>query len=235
MHKNSAMLDKSHKHVSCESCKARGNSLFHSFCDSEVDQLDEDKTCSFYKKNQPVFIEGSYSRGVYCINNGKVKVFSIGDNGKEQIISVAKEGDVVGFKSMFSEDPYRLSATTLEESNICFIKKEDFLSYLNQKPELLQSVLKELSKELGERAQFIKNMAQKSVRERLATILLILDDIYDDQPINLSREDLANYVGTATETIIRLLKDFKQENLIDIQVRKIEIINRKDLLKEVGS
>lgn len=228
------MLDKSHKHVSCETCKVRSLSLFHSFCDHEVESLDDDKTCSFYKKNQPLFVEGSYARGVYCINDGKVKVFSIGENGKEQIIHIAKEGDVVGFKSMFSEEPYSLSATTLEESNICFIKKEDFLSYLNLKPELLQSVLKELSKELGERAQFIKNMAQKSVRERLAMILLILDDIYKDQPINLTRDDLANYVGTATETIIRLLKDFKEENLIDIHVRKIEIINRKQLLKEVG-
>lgn len=228
------MLDRSHKHVSCLSCKARAHSLFESFCDHEVEQLDNDKTCSFYKKNQPLFIEGSYSRGVFCINEGKVKIFSIGENGKEQIIQIAKKGDVVGFQTMFSDEPYRLSATTLEESNICFIKKEDFLSYLNLKPELLKSVLKELSQELGERAQFIKNMAQKSVRERLATILLILNDIYEDEPINLTREDLANYVGTATETIIRLLKEFKEEKLIDIQVRKIEIINRKQLLKEVG-
>ncbi len=233
--KRSAMLDKSHKHVSCETCQVRKQSLFKSFCNEDVHQLDEDKTCSFYKKNQPLFVEGTFSRGVYCINDGKVKIYTIGEAGKEQIIRIAKEGEVVGFKAMFSDEPYKLSATTLEESNICFIKKEDFVSHLETKPELLQSVLKELSKELGERAVFIRNMAQKSVRERLASILIILGDIYEDEMINLSREDLANFVGTATETIIRLLKDFKEENLIEIHVRKIELIDKKRLFREAGS
>jgi len=232
---NSAMLDKSHKYVSCETCQVRKDSLFSSFCTEEVHQLDENKVCSFYRKNQPLFVEGTFSRGVYCINDGKVKIFTIGESGKEQIIHIAKEGDVVGFKAMFSDDPYKLSATTLEESNICFIKKEDFLSHLESNPGLLQTVLKELSKELGERAVFIKNMAQKSVRERLATILLILDGVYKDEMINLSREDLANFVGTATETVIRLLKEFKEEQLIEIHVRKIEILDRKKLLREAGS
>lgn len=229
------MLEKSHKHVSCDTCQVRKDSLFSSFCCEEVQQLDEDKTCAFYKKNQPLFVEGSFSRGVYCINDGKVKIFTIGESGKEQIIHIAKEGEVVGFKAMFSDEPYKLSATTLEESNICFIKKEDFTSYLESNPQMLQTVLKELSQELGDRAVFIKNMAQKSVRERLAAILLLLDEIYQEEMINLSREDLANYVGTATETIIRLLKEFKTEKFIEIHVRKIEVLDRKNLNIAAGN
>jgi CRP/FNR family transcriptional regulator len=94
--------------------------------------------------------------------------------------------------------------------------------------------MKELSKELGDRAVFITNMAQKSVRERLAFALLILGDVYEKEEINLTREDLANFVGTATETLIRLLKDFKEEGIIEIHTRKLEIINKDKLMHVAG-
>src|SRR5690606_1629530 len=107
-------------------------------------------------------------------------------------------------RSMFSEEPYRVSAETLEDSNICFINKEDFLNMIDSNLVLRNGVMKELSRELGERARLIANMAQKTVRERLAFSLLLLRGIYKEDPINLSREDMANLVGTATETLIRL-------------------------------
>jgi CRP/FNR family transcriptional regulator len=94
--------------------------------------------------------------------------------------------------------------------------------------------MKELSKELGDRAIFITNMAQKSVRERLAFALLILGDIYGEEQINLTREDMANFVGTATETLIRLLKDFKDEGMIEIHTRKLEIIDNEKLMQLAG-
>jgi CRP-like cAMP-binding protein len=99
---------------------------------------------------------------------------------------------------------------------------------------LRNALLKEFSKELAERAEFITNMAQKSVRERLAFVLLLLKDVYKEDPINLSREDLANFVGTATETLIRLLKEFKEDKLIDIATRKLTILNNAGLNKLAG-
>ncbi len=214
---------------------SRKNSLFGSFCDEEVEGLDKTKSCSFFKKNQPLFIEGSSPRGVYCINEGKVKIFARGEEGKEQIIHLAASGEVVGFRAMFSGEPYKVSATTLEESNICFIGKSDFLDLVDSNPTLRNGIMKELSKELADRATFITNMAQKSVRERLAFSLLMLSDIYKEEMINLSREDMANFVGTATETLIRLLKDFKEEDLIATHARKVEILNREGLLKVAGN
>lgn len=228
------MLDKSHKHVSCTTCGARKSSLFGNFCDHEVSLVDESKSCSYYKKSQPLFIEGSFPRGVFCLNQGKVKVFTRGDEGKEQIIHVAKEGEIIGFRAMFSGEPYKVSATTLEECNICFIGKDDFLNMIDTNPTLRNGIMKELSKELGDRAIFITNMAQKSVRERLAFALLILGDIYGDEQINLTREDMANFVGTATETLIRLLKDFKDEGMIEIHTRKLEIIDKDKLMDLSG-
>lgn len=228
-------MDKSFKHVHCETCAVREKSLFADFNDDRVSELDHVKSCNYYKKNQPVFIEGSIPRGVYCVNKGKAKVYTMGDEGKEQIIHIAQEGEILGFRAMFSGDPYMVSATTLEDSNICFIHKDNFLDMIDTNPSLRNGIMRELSKELGERAVFITNMAQKSVRERLAFILLVLQDIYKDEAINLSREDLANFVGTATETLIRLLKDFKEDGFIEIATRKLTIIDRNSLLKLAGS
>ncbi len=228
------MLDKSHKNANCATCEIRNNTLFQSFCDEDLVNLNDSKTCSYYKKNQPLFIEGNLPRGVFCMYQGKVKIFTRGDSGKEQIIHIAKEGEVIGFRAMFSGDPYKLSATTLEESNICFITKENFLDMIDTNVTLRKGIMKELSKELGERAVFITNMSQKSVRERLAYSLLILGDIYKPDLINLSREDLANFVGTATETLIRLLKDFKDEGLIEIHARKLEVLDENKLIHLAG-
>lgn len=234
-HKNEQILEKSHKHVSCETCSARSNSFFGQFSPEEVQRLNLNKTCQFYKKNQTIFVDGSLPRGVFCINQGKVKVYALGDEGKEQIVHIAKAGEVIGFRAMLSGEPYKLSATTLEDSNVCFVSKEDFLNMLDTSASLRNSLIQELSKELGERAIFITNLAQKTVRERLAYSLLILADIYGEEPINLSREDLANFVGTATETLIRLLKDFREEGLIDTQTRKIFILKKEELLNLAGS
>lgn len=229
------MLEKSHRHVTCENCLTRKDSLFQSFCGDDVADLDDTKSCNYYKKNQPLFLEGSLPRGVFCLNQGKVKIFARGEEGKEQIIHVAKAGEIVGFRAMFSGEPYKVSATTLEESNICFIGKSDFLNLVDTNVTLRNGIMKELSKELADRAGFIMNMAQKSVRERLAYVLLMLDDIYEGEMINMTREDLANYVGTATETLIRLLKDFKEDGFIQTHTRKIEIIDKDGLIMLAGS
>lgn len=228
------MLNRPQSTINNEGNKLNGNSLFNLLQSDDALRIKNEKATSFYKKNQPLFIEGSYPRGVFCIISGKVKVFSTGETGKEQIIRIAGAGDVVGFRALFSEEPYKLSATTLEESSIFVIKIEDFLELVHSQPELLQAVLRELSKESGERADFIKAMAQKTVRERLAIVLLVLESIYKDDLINLSREDLANFVGTATETLIRLLKDFKDENLIEVQGRKIKLIDVDRIYQESG-
>jgi len=135
---------------------------------------------------------------------------------------------------MFSGEMYKVSATALEDANICFISKDDFLDMIDTNATLRNGIMRELSKELGDRAVFITNMAQKSVRERLASALIILDDVYSGEQINLTREDMANFVGTATETLIRLLKDLKEEGVIEIHTRKLEIVDKDKLMKIAG-
>jgi CRP-like cAMP-binding protein len=210
------------------------DSMFSHFNCDETSDLNSMKTCSYYKKKQPIFLSGSIPRGVYCLNEGKVKIFSMGEQGKEQIIHIAKEGEIIGFRAMLSGDPYEVSAETLEDSNICFISKDEFLNMIDTNQTLRQNVMQALSKELNIRTKLLTNMAQKSVRERLAFSLIFLDKIYNESTINLSREDLANFVGTATETLIRLLKEFKDEGLIEIHTRKLVLLNQDELLRIAG-
>ena len=228
------MLENNFRNITCSTCLRRKENLLGGLIGEDVEHLEDHKSCNYYKKNQYLFVEGSFPRGVFCINEGKVKIFKRGDEGKEQIIQIARGGELVGFRAMFTEDAYKVSAETLEECNICFIRKEDFLQMLDTNPMLRNGILKELSRELADRADFITNMAQKSVRQRLAFSLLLLMEIYQDEPINLSREDMANFVGTATETLIRLLKDFKEEGLVETNTRKITVLDAKKMLHVSG-
>ena len=229
-----AMTHRTDRNNSCENCPDTMEPMFGSFCSEQVVGVGAVKTCSFYKKNEALFTEGTRPRGVFFISTGKVKIFALGEEGKEQIIQIPIKGDLVGFRAMFSEELYKVSGTALEDCNICFIGKEDFLQLVDENKTLKNGIMKALSSELAERATFVTKMAQKTVRERLAYSLIILEKVYMGDPINLSREDLANFVGTATETVIRLLKEYKMENLVQTKGRKIEIIDRGSLSKVAG-
>jgi CRP-like cAMP-binding protein len=228
------MLVKSYKQIKCSNCQAKSKSIVDNLKNSELSELEDNRACSYYKKSDAIFVEGSFPRGVFCLNHGKVKVFTRGDEGKEQIIHIATPGEIIGFRAMLSGDPYRVSAETLEECAICFISKDEFFKLMDSNSEFRNEIIRGLSKELGERAVSITDMAQKSVRERIASSLLQLQEIYGTEPINLSREDLANYVGTATETLIRFLKEFKEDGLIEIQTRKVFILNSSRLHQIAG-
>jgi CRP/FNR family transcriptional regulator len=142
---------------------------------------------------------------------------------------------------MLSEEQYPVSAETLEDTTLCFIPKKDFIEAMSSNSDLTKEVIKSLSKDLTNMADSITVLAQKPVRERLAGALMVLIDTYDideskgvSNGINLTREDLANMIGTATETLIRLLHDFKDEQLIETQGRKI-LIKNKEKLKKVAN
>lgn len=185
-------------------------------------------------RNQAIFSEGQVPKGVFLIVSGKVKIFATGDEGKQQIIHIAKTGELIGFRAMFSEEQYRVSAIALEDGAIGFIGKPEFTQFLDGNKAVRNAVIRELAKELGERAMYVTLLAQKTVRERLAIALMRLSEVYADEPINLTREDLANYVGTATETLIRLLKDFRKEGLIEVQTRKLRILDAGGLVRIAG-
>lgn len=225
-------------YADCEHCDMRHKSMFGVLCQHEQQEMNMNKTCSTYKKGQLLFHEGSRPMGVYCINHGMVKIGKIGYDGKEQIVHIATGGGLLGYRTMISEEVYSVSAEALEDTDVCFVPKDDFLKLVSGNKALHDNLLKAACKELGVMTNSMVDLAQKPVRERTAATLLMLRDTYgqegyDDGPIeiNMTREDLANIVGTATETLIRTLHDFKDEELIKVEGRKIQVTDAQKLVR----
>jgi len=191
-----------------------------------------------FRKKQNIFTEGTYPAGIYFIKKGKVKKYKSLNGGKEQILYVCSEGELLGYAAFLSEEMYPDSAASLTDATIGFLSKDKLLKLLDQYDELSKMLMKNLSHEFGVLVNFIATFTQKTVRERVALTLLILQAKFKDNidenneiQINLTRADFANIVGTAVATLVRLLHDFKEENLIRTQGRKIIINNKLQLLE----
>ncbi|MDX5346181.1 MAG: Crp/Fnr family transcriptional regulator [Hymenobacteraceae bacterium] len=220
----------------CEQCKSRNESLFNCCQTAELASMSQSKSCHIYKKGQVVFNEGSKPHGLYCINSGKIKITKQGSDGKEQIIRLAKPGDVIGYRALMAETAYSASAVSLEDAVVCFIPKPEFEKLIDSNIHFSNGLMKLLSKTLGEAEEKMVNMAYKPVRERLAEALLLLQKTYQSKTedmftISISREDLASIVGTAKETTIRLLSDFKEEGIITTKGSSITILDKEKLYK----
>lgn len=219
----------------CATCSRFSGSMFQDLTGSDLEKISTGKSCISFKKGSVFIQEGTRPNGVFCIHSGKVKVYKHGD-GREQIIRIAKEGDLLGYKAILAEESFPVSAETLEDCSICFVPKPLFLETLFTSSSFAQRILREACRELELMTSELTNMAQKTVRERVALTLLTLSDTYGEDAlepgrstINLKREDLAGLVGTATETLIRLLAELKEERLIEIDGRKVIIRDKAGL------
>jgi CRP-like cAMP-binding protein len=208
----------------------RTDAVFSQLDDATKHILFEHKSELTYRQGEVIFKEGTIPAGIYYILEGKVKKFKADHNGKEHIVYVANSGELIGYHAVLSEDRYPDSAATLEDSRILFIPKEDFLEAISQSQVFSRSLLKSLSHEFAVLINGFSLLAQRTVKERLALQLIILREKYkegvppgQDVEINISREDLANMVGTARENVIRLLSEFKDEGSLTITGRKIVV------------
>lgn len=223
----------------CESCSITTNALFSNLTREEYEDLGLEKNCDFYKKGSVIYHEGSRISGCYCVNKGIIKIFKTGIDGKEQIISFAKPGDIIGFRSVLSNELACTTAKALDDAVLCFIPGDTLISLVKTNGAFSIQLMQLACRELGEANAYITDIAQKTVRERLAEVLIQLKDKFDldkDQflQITLTREELANIVGTATESVIRLLSEFKSDGLIELHGRRIKLINISGL-KKVGN
>jgi CRP/FNR family transcriptional regulator, polysaccharide utilization system transcription regulator len=223
--------------LDCQQCSHHLTSVLCSAKDENLTEVNNYKVCNFYRKGQVIFNEGSYPFGVYCINSGKIKLSHLGDDGKEQIIRLLKGGDVIGYRALLSGDRYSASAIALEDANVCFVPKDLFIGILKKDAGISFEMMKLLSNELHRAEVKLTHLAQKPVRERLAETLLFIKETYGCEPdgttlnVRLSREEIANLVGTATESTIRLLSEFKKDGMIDLEGKKIKITNSRQLLR----
>jgi CRP-like cAMP-binding protein len=190
-----------------------------------------------YKKGEVIFKEGAYAFGIYFIIKGKVKKYKVDKEGREQIIYVANNGELLGYHAVLSGSRYPDYAAALEESEITFIPKDDFIDVVRQSDVLNRRLLKTLSHEFTVMSNTLTMFAQKSVRERLALQLIVLREKYkvNFKPgmpveINMSRKDLANLAGTARENVVRVLSEFKKDGIIATNARKIVVLDVKKLI-----
>ena len=223
--------------LSCnDGCLLNSNSIFRHLSPDELEKVNFDKTTEHFKRGATIYREGSRINGCYCIMKGIIKVFKTGIDGKEQIIRFARAGDIIGFRSVLSNELACTTAEVLDDASLCYIPGDTLVYLVKHNGNFSMELMQLTCKELGEANAYITDIAQKTVRERLAEILIHLKNEFGlDQhkvlQISLTREELANIVGTATESVIRLLSEFKHDHLIELNGRKIKIVDEPGLIR----
>lgn len=226
------------KTIVCNSEQNKDCVLCSDLTESLREGLIHNKTTVKFRKGQIIFHQETRPLNAYSIYRGKVKIVREGFLGKDQILDIAKKGELLCLKDTLASEFYTASAVALEETYLCIIPKDFFAELKNNQPLFHEKLITDLTKRLTELEDRMLYLAQKSVRQRLAITLIDLHEKFGVQSftesyldLTLSREDIANLIGTATESAIRLLSDFKKESLITFSGKKIVLTNILGLRK----
>jgi CRP/FNR family cyclic AMP-dependent transcriptional regulator len=209
--------------------------MVHDFSNAKgLIQLTEDRNITNYKKEEFIYKEGTYPARLFYIQKGKVKTFKRNDDGKELTVSLFAEGDFFGYTALLEGSAYKETAEAIEYTELAIIPKEEFEKLINNNKEVTQKFIQLLAKNITEKEEQLLSLAYNSLRKRVAEALITLQTKYRGKAegnfsIQISREDLANIAGTATESLIRTLSDFRSENLIEIKAGHIIIIDENQL------
>ncbi|MCX7550153.1 Crp/Fnr family transcriptional regulator [Xanthomarina sp. F2636L] len=218
----------------CNQCIIKEFNSLKSLSKEELMGISGCKTSKFIKKGEIIFEEGETLKGVYCVKDGICKLTKLSANGKDQIVKLVVKGDLLGQRSLISDEAVNLSAVALTNMEVCFIPKAEIFGNLKNNSDFSMDMLKQMANDLKESDNVVVNMAQKSVKQRLAEALMYIHNSFglDNQGylnVVLSREDYASVVGTATESAIRVLSQFKKEGLISTSGKQIKIENMEGL------
>jgi CRP/FNR family transcriptional regulator len=220
----------------CKICPYRKESVFSELAESRLDEFCNLKVVSHYQKNQRIFYEGEPNPGLHILCSGRVKLSRSFKSGQRQIIRFTGPCGLLGGKDLFLHNRHRVTAEALEESVVCFVHKQDLLEFLNHNPEVSLKMLGQLARELQQAEDRIEALTALDARKRLAVLLLSLGDQYgtvtpDGKLIEvaLTREEMAEMVGTTQETVIRVLSAFRRERMIKDSERHILLTNEERL------
>lgn len=221
-------------HTSCDSCLINSHYLFRHLKEEEKQEISLSKTTEAHKRGSSIYLEGNRMKGFFCVQKGIVKIYKTGIDGKEQIVRFAQPGDIIGYRSVLSMEPACTTTEVLEDAILCHIPSDILMKLVKTNGDFAAELMKLICKELGEANAYITDIAQKTVKGRLAEILIHLENDFgidgeNNLNISLTREELSNIVGTATESIIRLLSDFRNRGLIELSGRKIKILDKPGL------
>lgn len=230
-------MKKSAHAPSCENCSSRVEGILCDLNASEIDEISQHKINNVYKKGQTLFVQGNHPFGLYCICNGNIKLTKTGLDGKETIVRIAHGGDILGHRSLFTSDNYSATATAMEDTDVCFIDKKCILKIIEKNPSVALSIINKLSRDLGTAEKKLSSLHQKNVRERLAELILSLKVTHGVKEngrwridLKLTREEMATMIGTANETLIRFMTEFKDAGIIEQEGKTIFIKDEEELL-----
>lgn len=211
----------------CDSCNSRSCFLFKNSVPDLHTELNTKKSCMTFSKNQLIFSEGESVAGIYFIKKGKVKVHKE-SNYRGQIIRFAKDGDILGHRGLGGDNFYPVSATTMEDSAICFVEQGMLFKLMKSNPMLSIRMMLFYADELKKTENRLRNMALMTVRERIAEALLLINSTFSKEngigtilDVNLSRKEIAEIAGTYPEQASRYLSEFKEEGIIDLSGKTI--------------
>jgi len=196
--------------------------------------LTQDRNTNNYKKKQVIYMEGNHPSRLFYIVSGKVKTYKTNNDGKELTVGLFNDGDFLGYTALLEASAYKETAEAIEDTELAIIPKEEFESLINSSKEVTHKFIQLLAKNVSEKEEQLLGLAYNSLRKRVADALMTLQHKYQTTgqekfSMHISREDLANIAGTATESLIRTLSDFKSEKLIEIKDGNIVILNEKKL------
>lgn len=227
----------------CRHCKGRycaqKISIFENLNEEELKYITSKVINRKYSKNESIFFEGDNPQKLFLINSGKIKIFKYNLEGKEQILYILSEGDLIGDSSLFTDEPMKYNAESIDNTGICELSKKDFKEIIQKNPNIAMKVLKTAYSRVDKLEEMITSLSTKDIESRLSGLILSFikdfgrpekDFIVIDLP--LGREDLANYIGVARETISRKLSIMQEEGILEIMGnKKIKILDLK-LLEE---
>lgn len=221
----------------CETCIIKKISPLNCLSKEEVIRISKRKKKIRINKGEKLFKEGQILKGVYCVQDGFGRLSKLCENGKEQIIRFIVKGSLIGYRSLISEQPTNLSATACEDMFVCFIPKDEIFKDLMMNTSFNKSIFIEMSNNLKNSDNFILDITNKTLRQRFSETLLYLQTIFGSDKdgmidVSLSRSDYANFIGSRTESLIRLVSKFKKEKVISTKGKRFKIEDYQKL-KEI--
>lgn len=223
---------------SCMNCNSLCSSIFNKLDKEVLNQSDKNKISNVFKKGQTLFLQGNPPFGVFCIKSGTVKVSQNTSEGKESIVRLSKAGDLVGHRSLLTNQSYQATATALEDTKVCFFDKAHIDQLIKDQPQIAFNLIHSMGQDLGEAEAKVSSFSKNTVRQRLAELLIflaknhgIIEGSRTKISLILKRDEMASLVGTASETLIRFMTELKKENLIEQDGKTIYLLDIERLIE----
>jgi CRP/FNR family transcriptional regulator len=224
--------------ANCAECRARVRGVFACLTESQLVLLTDFRLTRTYEPGQPILYEGNPPLAVYCVRQGRIKVWRTGRSGEQHVIGTREPGDLIGYRAAIANRPYSATAEPLESSQVCTIPRHRFVDLVNMNSELCQDLLARLAVLSLDTEDQLLERAHDPVRQRVARYLVRLLHDGDDAPrpgdrltLPFRREDMARLIGTTPETLSRTLHGFAERGVLDvdrqqIRVRDLEVLRR---------